>query len=105
MYKILKTQVAYLKDQNPKIGLFNPKIGFFRKASGKRVGKSEKPPIIPYDGAPVFVPTKELDELYNRAIEMLGLTLVQIAAPPIGPPIVIPIGQREFSPGLRKWCH
>ena len=29
-----------------------------RQASGKRVGKSENPPVIPFDGAPVFVPSK-----------------------------------------------
>ena len=63
-----------------------------RKASGQRVGKSENPPIIPFDGAIVFVPSKEIDGVYKKAVETHGLTLVQIAAPPIGPPILIPIG-------------
>ena len=63
-----------------------------RQASGKRAGKSEEPPVIPFDKTPVFVPTETLDELFEKAIQTNGMTLIQIAAPPIGPPIIIPIG-------------
>ena len=63
-----------------------------RSASGVRKGKSEEPQVLPFDNTPVFVPTEIVDELYTKAIEKEGTTLVQIAAPEIGPPIVIPIG-------------
>jgi hypothetical protein len=49
-------------------------------------------PVIPFDGAPVFVPTSDIDLLYAEAIRVHGSTLIQIALPPIGPPIIVPIG-------------
>ena len=63
-----------------------------RNAGGVRKGKSEKPQVLPFDDTPVFVPKEIIDELFGKVIENEGTTLVQIAAPEIGPPIVIPIG-------------
>ena len=63
-----------------------------RNASVVREGKSEQPQVLPFDDTPVFVPTEIIDELYEKVIDYQGSTLVQIAAPKMGPPIIIPIG-------------
>ena len=63
-----------------------------RNASVAREGKSDKPQVLPFDDTPVFVPTEIIDQLYEKVIDYQGSTLVQIAAPKMGPPIIIPIG-------------
>ena len=61
------------------------------RSINKRLSKAEAD-VIPFDDAPVFVPTQTMDRLYNEVIAKFGHTLVQIAAPPVGPLIVLPIG-------------
>ena len=53
---------------------------------------ADVPPIIPFDAKPVFVPVEEIDELFQESVLENGLTLVQIAIPEVGPPIVLPVG-------------
>ncbi len=48
--------------------------------------------VIDFDAKPVFVPQKDIDFLYEESVRLFGNTLVQIAAPPAGPPLILPIG-------------
>ncbi len=57
-----------------------------------RAAKKDNAAVIDFDARPVFVPQKDIDMLYEEAVREHGSTLVQIAAPPVGPPLIIPIG-------------
>ena len=57
-----------------------------------RKRSSDIPPILPFDDSPIFVPTQDLDALFEETIRELTLKLVQIAIPEVGPPIILPLG-------------
>ena len=65
----------------------------FRK---NQVSRSTKLQIntdkIAFNDTPVFVPTKDLDLLFDQTLEEFTLKLVLISVPNVGPPIVLPIG-------------
>ena len=62
------------------------------RANKTREAKNGETPIIETDGKPIFVPTETLDELFKNAVEEHSLTLIQVARPSFGPPIILPIG-------------
>ena len=62
------------------------------RANKTREAKNGEAPIIETDGKPIFVPTETLDQLFQNAVEEHSLTLIQVAKPSIGPPIILPIG-------------
>ena len=62
------------------------------RANKTREAKNGETPIIETDGKPIFVPTETLDELFNNAVEEHSVTLIQVARPSFGPPIILPIG-------------